>query len=231
MYIEDQNKSKIELSKAFNEKVLEWNKIISKLKQSVNFVRSVQIHIIRHAETTCNAKNLVTGSLDPDLTSMGVEQAQKLGFKLDNYYDIAFCSKLKRTIKTLELAKKTGEVQIRDIFYDSRLNERSLGCLEGQKRKFIPEFSSGDLSYAPPQGESYNEVAKRIFSFLLDLRDFVVEKETSKILICGHAGVMRILVGIIQNFDNSVDVLKLSFSNAEVLKLSWSKLERPPFLK
>jgi len=45
MYIEDQNKSKIELSKVFNEKVLERNEIISQLQQSVNFVRSVQIHI------------------------------------------------------------------------------------------------------------------------------------------------------------------------------------------
>lgn len=231
MYFHNENNSKIQPLEVFKEKTLEWDEIIFKLQQSMDFVRTVKIHIIRHAETTLNAERLITGSLNPELSSQGEIQATNLGSKLDPYYDIAFCSKLKRTINTLDLATKTDQVKIRDIFCDSRLNERALGCLEGQKRKFIPEFFSGDLSYAPPEGESYDQVAKRIFSFLLDLSDFIIEKETSKILICGHAGIMRILVGIIQQFDDSAQVLKLSFSNTEVLTLSWCKLEIPPFLK
>jgi broad specificity phosphatase PhoE len=209
------------------EKVLVWCEIYALLNRPIKFVKPIQLHIIRHAETTFNAQKLITGSLNPPLSEKGIAQAKALGLNLEESYDVAFCSQLDRAIKTLEIAQIEGQIQIPNLIYDSRLNERGLGSLEGQPRQFIPAFSTGDLSYAPPQGESYEEVIRRILSFLLDLH----KQEGSTVLICGHAGVLRILVGIIQDLDTSKDVLALSFANAEVLKVTWSQLKIPNFLK
>ena len=76
-----------------------------------------------------------------------------------------------------------------------------------------------------------SEVARRIMSFLLDLADRVGEDEVSKVLICSHMGSMRILVGIIEEQDNPATVLRFSFPNAEVYRLTWSQLRIPGFLR
>lgn len=210
--------------------VLSWQEIRERLQNPLRLPRTVELHLIRHAQTETNADKRKTGSLDVRLSPKGENQAIHLGHNLDKYYNIAFASQLQRTEKTLELALESGGVRVEKAFKDKRLNERSLGVLEGEKSKRIPEYEAGDLNYAPEKGESYSEVARRIFSFLLDLADFVLTDESSKVLICGHMGPMRIMVGILQEQENPVTVLGFSFPNAELSRLTWNQLTIPGFL-
>jgi broad specificity phosphatase PhoE len=138
---------------------------------------------------------------------------------------------MERSQKTLEIALKEGKVNLENLLVDKRLNERSLGVLEGQRSRWIPEYEAGDLNYAPPEGESYLEVAQRTLSFLLDLAEFVSDNDINKVLICGHMGPLRIMVGIIEEQENPVSVLGLSFRNAEVYKLAWNRLTIPKFIQ
>jgi broad specificity phosphatase PhoE len=211
--------------------ILSWAEIQEQLQKPIVFPKPIDLHLIRHAETETNADKLITGSQDVKLTSKGEEQAISLGEKLEKYYDIAFASELQRSQKTLEIALHEGRVSVDNLLADKRLNERSLGVLEGQRSRWIPEYDAGDLHYAPEEGESYSKVAQRTLSFLLDVADFVVDKDINKILICGHMGSLRILVGIIEEQENPVTVLGLSFLNAEVYKLAWNRLRIPKFLQ
>lgn len=230
MYLEKQKPCDY-TEKLISTLVWEWPQIRHKLLHPIKFPKSIELHLIRHAETEINAAGRITGTQDCPLTLNGERQAINLGKKLDKHYDIAFCSKLQRSQKTLELALDNSNTSVGIISVDKRLNERSLGVLEGQKHHSIAAYAAGDLNYAPPGGETYNQVARRILSFLLELSNYVLDKEVNKVLICGHMGVMRILVGIIEDQDNSVSVLGLSFSNAEVFRVTWTQLIIPAFLK
>lgn len=212
-------------------KILAWEEIRQRLQNPLVFPRTVELHLIRHAQTETNAEKLITGSRDVKLTSNGEAQALTLGKQLADSYDIAVCSTLQRSQKTLQLALESGKIRVNNLYEDKRLNERSLGILEGQKFHWIPEYESGDLNYAPQQGESYSQVAKRILSFLLDLGDWVVEKDVTKVLLCGHMGPMRIMVGIIEEKEDPRTVMGFSFANAEVFLLKWKHLMIPGFLQ
>ncbi len=215
-------------------KVLSWAEIQEQLRDTIWLNRNVELEMIRHAESEINAEKKITGSQDVELTIKGQEQAIKLGKELDDYYDIAFCSGLQRSQKTLKLALengRNGKIKVEKLFQDKRLNERSLGVLEGQKFQWIPAYAAGDLNYAPENGESYGEVARRILSFLLELANYIEAEDISKVLICGHMGPMRIMVGILEEQEDSANVLGFSFPNAEVLKLTWNRLVIPGFLK
>jgi|GEM_PF-2036298 len=210
--------------------VLKWEEIQELLERPRVLSSSIEIHIIRHAESEINAQKRITGSQDVKLTPRGREQAKHLGQKLDESYDVAFTSTLERAYETLNLALGNGNVNVGTIIRDSRLNERSLGILEGKRQHTVLEYAAGDLDYAPEQGESYREVTQRIISFLLNLFESVSEQKLEKVLICSHMGPMRIMVGILADIANPVEVLNFRFSNAEVLKINWEKLQLPKFL-
>lgn len=211
--------------------IKEWPEIQDQLRSPLVLPVPIKLSLIRHAESTINAEKRITGSQDVELTPVGEQQAILLGEKLDNFYSLAFSSTLQRSQKTLEIAIKAGEIKIGKVCKDNRLNERSLGVLEGKKYQWIPEYAEGDLTYAPQHGESYEKVARRIFSFLLDV--CLKTKEQSNIdsiLISGHMGPMRILLGILQEEEDPATVLGLKFSNTEAIHLIWKQLQIPTFL-
>ena len=60
--------------------------------------------LMRHGESQWNLENRFTGWTDVDLTEAGREQARQAGelLKANGFsFDIAFCSVLKRAIRTL----------------------------------------------------------------------------------------------------------------------------------
>ncbi len=211
--------------------VLSWSELRAALAQPLQLPCPVRLHLMRHGETETNARNLITGSRDVPLTVFGEEQARSIGLQLDPHYDLAVHSSLARSRHTLLLALQTGHVRADRICSDSRLNERSLGNLELQPWRPVDEYAQGNLQYAPEGGESYADVARRCMSFLLGLACFVTARRPEKILICGHMGPMRILLGILEEQSDPIPVLAKSFKNTEVLRVPWNRLVLPGFLR
>ena len=63
--------------------------------------------LVRHGQSEWNLKNLFTGWRDPDLTALGVEEANAGGKALADYgitFDIAFTSALTRAKVALSLS-------------------------------------------------------------------------------------------------------------------------------
>jgi broad specificity phosphatase PhoE len=191
----------------------------------------VQLHLMRHGETVTNAQAMVTGAQDVPLTAAGEEQARRIGSQLDRHYGLALHSTLSRSLRTLALALEAGHIRVDRMRGDPRLNERSLGVLELQPWRPVDEYAHGDLHYAPEGGDSYAEVARRCLSLLLDLDDEVAAARLEKVLISGHMGPMRILLGIVEERSDPIEVLARSFQNTEVVRVPWSRLVLPGFLR
>ena len=123
--------------------------------------------LTRHGQSTWNAENRFTGWVDVDLSSKGIEEAEKSGQiikDLNVKIDFSYTSYLKRAIKTLTsiLKKNNLELKFNTVW---QLNERHYGSLTGlnkeeTKRKigeeqFIKYRRSWDK--APPAMERENE--------------------------------------------------------------------------
>ncbi|GAA5084486.1 MAG: 2,3-diphosphoglycerate-dependent phosphoglycerate mutase [Alcaligenaceae bacterium] len=90
--------------------------------------------LMRHGESQWNLENRFTGWTDVDLTEAGREQARQAGelLKQNGFkFDIAFCSVLKRAIRTLWIVLDTMDSVHIPVGKSWRLNERHYGALQG----------------------------------------------------------------------------------------------------
>lgn len=90
--------------------------------------------LVRHGQSDWNLKNLFTGWKDPDLTELGIQEANTGGAALAEYgikFDVAYTSVLVRAQHTLKLIlDKVGQPDLLTI-RDQALNERDYGDLSG----------------------------------------------------------------------------------------------------
>ena len=90
--------------------------------------------LCRHGQSDWNLKNLFTGWTDVDLTEQGIDEGIAAGrtlADLDDDFDIAFTSVLKRAIRTLWLMLDEMDRMWIPVTRDWRLNERHYGALQG----------------------------------------------------------------------------------------------------
>jgi len=189
----------------------------------------IELTLVRHGQTTNNARHLITGASDPPLTSVGLEQAIGLRDVLDPTYDVAFHSNLRRTRETLELALAGHQVGV--VLDDPRIAERSMGALEGEPSRPLPAYDLGDLFWAPEEGEDYGALTRRATSFLLDL--VAAGKRagrTLRVLAASHVGTIRILSAILDELRDPMAVLTRQFANAVPVRFDFRAVAWPSFL-
>lgn len=208
--------------------IYDWNYLRKKWGESLIF-SDTELHCFRHGESSLNRNKYVTGSLDVPLTEKGQRQAQELGHKLKKKYDFAYCSNLKRSIETLEIALGSiGIFQVHCI--DPRIGEKNLGILEGKPNVFIKAFALGDLDFSPLNGESYRELSQRCMSFLVDLNHLLRTRATMSILISTHMGPMRIFDAIFRGGMKPAEMMALGFSNCSLYSYKIREIPFPSFL-
>lgn len=190
----------------------------------------VEADIVRHGQTEYNARGLVSGGADVALSDLGRQQAVQVARLLRPPYQAIFVSRMSRAIETLDIALTyRGLPVVYDI--DSRLNERSLGVLEGRPRVHVQEFAEGNLDFAPAGGESYRSVAQRCMSFLLDIQRIMSAWPMgSRILICTHQGPMRILHGVMHEERSPSRILGVEWGNALMVRQTLTNVHWPRFL-
>jgi 2,3-bisphosphoglycerate-dependent phosphoglycerate mutase len=93
-----------------------------------------KVVLIRHGESVWNKENLFTGWTDVDLSEKGIEEAKEAGRLIKEAgltFDLAFCSVLKRAIRTLWLVQDALDLMWIPVQLHWRLNERHYGALQG----------------------------------------------------------------------------------------------------
>ena len=159
--------------------------------------------LVRHGQSEWNAKNLFTGWKDPDLTELGIEEANKAGSylkELNIKFDVMFTSNLIRAQKTGDIILKAIN-QTPQIIKNLALNERNYGDLSGLNKDDARErwgekqvhIWRRSFDVPPPGGESLKNTAERVLPYF----DEVIMPEVLKvknILVAAHGNSLRSLV-------------------------------------
>ncbi|MCI0505079.1 MAG: 2,3-bisphosphoglycerate-dependent phosphoglycerate mutase [Gammaproteobacteria bacterium] len=96
--------------------------------------KTIDVVLIRHAQSQWNLENRFTGWANPPLTAAGFAEARRAAQLLRAHgyeFDAAFSSRLLRAQQTLDVLLETlGQMNL-PRFQDWRLNERHYGQLQG----------------------------------------------------------------------------------------------------
>ncbi|TSC90309.1 MAG: isoleucyl-tRNA synthetase [Parcubacteria group bacterium Gr01-1014_2] len=162
-----------------------------------------QYFILRHSESTKNiGREINNTKLENDkydLTEKGVERANKLAKDLKNKkIDLIFASPFLRTKRTAEIIAKELKLKIK---IDERLKEMDHGSVCEGKDYYacVPkeEYPYKDFNTKfGLDGESRNDVRKRIFEFIQEVEE---KHEGQNILIISHGDPLWLLEGTSKN--------------------------------
>ncbi len=174
------------------------------------------IYIARHGETGWNRENRVLGRTDVPLNEKGFAQAAELAERLaDTPIDIIYTSPLQRTVDTAKAVADRQKGARPCVVAEPCLIEHNFGIFEGvdradpiyqrEKRTFVKRY---------PGGESYLDVAARVYPFLEKLLE---ESRGKNILLVTHGGICRIITSYFQDMENE-DFAAFGMKNCEVRK-------------
>ncbi|MCL6706017.1 2,3-bisphosphoglycerate-dependent phosphoglycerate mutase [Pseudomonas sp. R2.Fl] len=177
--------------------------------------------LVRHGQSDWNLKNLFTGWKDPDLTELGIQEANAGGQALADYgikFDVAFTSVLVRAQKTCQIIlDKVGQSSLTTI-RDQALNERDYGDLSGlNKDDARAKWGEEQVliwrrSYdtPPPGGESLRDTGARVWPYYLtEILPRVLRGE--KVLVAAHGNSLRSLVMVLDRLSKE-EILKLNLA-------------------
>jgi len=141
---------------------------------------SIQITYFVHGTTKDNENNISSGWNNAVLSQKGIDQSIALKDQIgDDIFDAVFCSDLIRAVHSAELTFK-GEVK---IIQDKRLRECNYGIYNAQSSDVVEPMQEKHINERFPDGESYENVKKRISDFL----DFLKENYDKKsVAIVAH---------------------------------------------
>jgi broad specificity phosphatase PhoE len=155
-----------------------------------------------HGTTFDNQQKLASGQADAKLSELGIEQSKKLREQVSEKFDAVFCSDLSRAEDTARLAFEGTA----PIILDKRLREVDYGDLTQKSKNWnILDYISNNY----PNGESYNDVQKRIVDFLKE-----ASKKYKYIAIVAHQAPQL-----------AIEVITKGFTWEQAIKDDWRKIK------
>ncbi len=119
-----------------------------------------------HGATADNQNEISSGWKDIELSELGKKQSLELINQIKGKkFEVVFCSDLKRAVESAELTFKG----IVPIIKDKRLRECNYGKFNGGKSEIVEPMQEKCILEKFPEGESYEDVKKRIIDFLKDI--------------------------------------------------------------
>ena len=177
----------------------------------------MRIILARHGETTENSQKRISGNSNTaKLTKTGHEHAKKLDeiFKTHKIEAI-FSSPLTRAMETVKPLANSLKLKIQPI---DELREFDFGAFDGAKeRGKAEEFlfkRKRDINFKFPEGESYEDVLKRVKPFLEKLQ----KNSYKMVFIQGHGGVNRCILSILTK-TNPTDLDHINTPNSIVYEI------------
>lgn len=173
----------------------------------VDSARMGTLILIRHGQSQWNLENRFTGWTDVPLTEQGLKDARTAGGALKDFtFDLAFTSRLIRANQTLEAVLDAGGQNDVPTEFDSALNERHYGDLQGLNKAETAEKYGQDQvklwrrSYdtRPPNGESMEDCERRTKPYFLQ---YVLPhiKEGRTVIIAAHGNSLRPIMKHLEN--------------------------------
>lgn len=165
--------------------------------------------LIRHGQSQWNLENRFAGWTDIPLTSRGMEDAAKTAKALTAFrFDRAFTSRLIRANQTLDVILKELKQTKIPVEYDSALNERHYGDLQGlNKADMAKKYGAEQVQLwrrsfvtRPPNGESHEDCERRTKPYFLQyMLPFVFKGET--VLVVAHGNSLRPMMRMLDKME------------------------------
>jgi 2,3-bisphosphoglycerate-dependent phosphoglycerate mutase len=186
--------------------------------------------LVRHGQSEWNQQKRFTGWRDPDLTPIGVQEAQDAGRKLLTLgvdIEAAFCSALRRARHTLDLVLTEIDRQNISVLSSPALNERDYGDLSGMSKTEARERWGAEQvhiwrrSYdiAPPNGESLKDTVARVVPYFNATILPVVMQEKPTI-VAAHGNSLRALTMALEQLTpETVSSVEISTADLIIYKL------------
>ena len=176
----------------------------------------VALALVRHGESTWNAKDVWTGWQDPPLSEKGIKEAQKAGEQLKGInFDIAYVSDLFRAKQTLDEILQVLNLEI-PTTESQALRERNYGDYT-EKNKWDIEKQLGEeefnklrrsFDYPVPNGESLKDVYNRVVPYY-QTEILPKLKNGQNILISAHGNSLRALTKYLEGIsDERLQILR-----------------------
>lgn len=164
------------------------------------------IYFVRHGQTDWNAQTRFQGTRDIPLNDNGRGQARHNGATLKGLVDPAsvnfIASPLKRTRETMEIIRDEMGLEVGAYKTEDRLKELSFGDWEGRtvfeleetQSELWAERQKNKWFFRPPEGESYQDLADRLRSWVNEI--------DGPLVVVSHGGVNRGLRFLLSDHDN-----------------------------
>jgi 2,3-bisphosphoglycerate-dependent phosphoglycerate mutase len=187
---------------------------------------SGQLILVRHSESTDNAKGVWSGIRNVGLTDKGRDDAFKYGDVLrDKTFDLIYISPLKRTRQTLTwLLKGYGRPTKAKIRKTAAINERDYGKLAGrdkwQVRARLGLAAWTDIrrgwDVPVPDGETLKDVYERVVPWYKEIVLPQLLKDKN-VLIVAHGNSNRALRKFLENITNeAVRFVEMDFDKVRI---------------
>jgi broad specificity phosphatase PhoE len=155
--------------------------------------------LVRHGETDYNRQHRLQGQLDIPLNDIGIAQAKRVSLALrSDAFDAIWSSPLSRSVDTAIHINRFHDAPLHRL---ELMRERSFGQLEGQPQQALKDLQNESTQtfaqISAPGGESLFELSQRAQNLQTKLHGFSGER----LLLVGHAGLFRALIGVLLNWD------------------------------
>ncbi|BBJ00421.1 phosphoglycerate mutase [Ferrigenium kumadai] len=153
------------------------------------------LYLIRHTRPRI-APGICYGQFDIDVADSFEEEAGNVLHYLPPL-ELVIASPLRRARR---LAEHLAQAQNCELRSDARLMEKHFGAWEGKAWDDIPRneidaWAADVMDYAPPGGESAQEVMQRVRAFMRDL----VQLPQQNIALTAHGGSIRAMLASMAN--------------------------------
>jgi broad specificity phosphatase PhoE len=183
--------------------------------------------LVRHGESTANAKGIWQGQMEFPLSERGKEQASLAGHGLSSeQFEGLYSSPLSRAMQTAEIIRDRSGFTGQVVSVDG-LSERNGGILEGhtwaEQEHRNPELAKKFLAipeeerWALVGAETDEEVIARFEEALSSIRS--LHPGGSRIVVVSHGGVMRAFLRKL--FGPQVLPGARRAANASITRLQW----------
>lgn len=200
--------------------------------------RSSNLVLVRHGATEHNSSinPVITGSINIELAEAGRQQARHLGAWLAKQgytFDRALTSSLGRAIETTQLILETlgsqDPARLTRLEAFSELDERRWGVVEGMTfDQAHQDYSEADWAEwytwhgAPPQGESYAQMDRRMRNFL-EYKILFHAAEGENVLVVGHTEMLKVLRRRLERLpESATSTLKMANCDSHLYRIGRS---------
>jgi probable phosphoglycerate mutase len=173
------------------------------------------IYMIRHGQTTWNAEKRLQGQTDVPMNDFGRQQvldnARRLKHVIGDPARFRFVtSPIGRAVETMQIIRDVLGLPLAGYAVEDRLRELDYGEFSGHSWSELRRLRPLDVEqrfldswhYVIPGGESYRQLAARVFEWFDGIREDTV--------VTAHAGVSRIL----QSRFIDIEPPRIAFLNA-----------------